>query len=810
MTTLLRSAVRSLLHSPGFTAATVLTLALGLGAATAIFSVLYAVLLRPFAYPEADRLVVMWQKGPQMEMSIAWPTAQDWMKDNQAFAALAIHRRDRFNLSEPGRLAENVNGAYAAASLFDVAGIAPLRGRYYTADEDKAGAEPVVVISEQLWERRFGRDPALLGRTIPVDGVARTVIGIAPASLGLPRLAEVWLPIAPYAATQPSWQSRGNNPGLYSLARMKPGVTVDQAYADLERIYAGLRKDFSHLQDVTARVQPYRENQTDAFRTGLWALLGATLFVLAIACANVASLFITRGIRQERDYAVRSALGASRGQLIRQMLAESLLVSFAGGTLALLLAHGSLGVIRTLVPPDSPRFQNIELNGWVLGFSFLAAVVSGALAGLWPALKLARTDVRAALHEGSRGTTAGSGVRRFLVGAQVALTLVLLAVSGLILRSLERMQNAPLGFDASSTLTFSVSLPGSRYQTPRDTTTEPRTPTPAQRFYQRLEEELRALPGVISAAVSTTPPLNAGWQSSFAIEGVHQPSADNKPLAEMNMVTDDYFTTLRVPLLRGRTFGAPDATGPLVCIVDQAFAERFWPGQDPLGKRVHWGVSDDEEKNWFTVVGIVPTVRVYGYGEPPARPQAYWSMRQFAWLRQVALVRTEGNPRLLERSIRELFARLDPDIALYELSTMEEQVASTYENTTLQSRLLTGFAAQAFVLALTGLYSVVAYGVTMRRREIGVRMALGAGGGSVVRLMLRQGLVPLAIGVAAGGLGAFLAGRALRSQLYGVSPFDVPSFLLAAALLGLSAWIATWLPARRAARVNPVEALRAD
>jgi hypothetical protein len=287
MTTLLRSAVRSLLHSPGFTAATVLTLALGLGAATAIFSVLYAVLLRPFAYPEADRLVVMWQKGPQMEMSIAWPTAQDWMKDNQAFAALAIHRRDRFNLSAPGRLAENVNGAYAAASLFDVAGIAPLRGRYYTADEDKAGAEPVVVISEQLWERRFGRDPALLGRTIPVDGVARTVIGIAPASLGLPRLAEVWLPIAPYAATQPSWQSRGNNPGLYSLARMKPGVTVDQAYADLERIYAGLRKDFSHLQDVTARVQPYRENQTDAFRTGLWALLGATLFVLAIACGSL-------------------------------------------------------------------------------------------------------------------------------------------------------------------------------------------------------------------------------------------------------------------------------------------------------------------------------------------------------------------------------------------------------------------------------------------------------------------------------------------------------------------------------------------
>lgn len=807
MLTLFRHAARSLRKSPGFTAAAVLTLALGLGASTAIFSVLYAVLLRPFAYPDADRLVVMWQKGPQMEMSISWPTAQDWMNEHQAFDAIAVHRRERFNLSEPGRLAENVNGAYASASLFDVARLPAVAGRYYTAEEDKPGAEPVVVISEKLWERRFGRNPALLGRTIPVDGVQRTVIGIAPATLGLPRLAEMWVPIAPFGATQPSWQSRGNNPGLYSFARLKPGITVEQAHADLERIYVARRAEFSWLKDVTARLQPYRDNQLSSFRTGLWSLLGATLFVLAIACANVASLFITRGIRQERDYAVRAALGASRAQLIREMLAESLLVALLGGVLAIAFAYGSLGVIRTLVPPGSPRFEQIELNFWVLGFAFLTALVSGALAGLWPAWKISRPDVRGALHEGSRGSTAGSGVRRILVGAQVALTLVLLSVSGLILRSLERMQNAPLGFDASYLLRFSVSLPGSRYSgNPADDTRD----TPARRFFQRLDEELRGLPGVTHAAIASTPPLNAGWQSSFAAEGVHQPSQSNLPLAEMNMVTDDYFATLRIPLVQGRAFNAQDATGPRVCIIDQALADKFWPGENPLGKRLNWGVSPQPDDNWFTVVGVVPTVRVYGYGEVPQRPQAYWSLRQFAWLQQHALVRTEGSPRLLERQIRELFARLDAEIALYNITTMEEQVASTYQNTTLQSRLLTGFAGLAFALALTGLYGVVAYGVTMRRREIGVRMALGAGGGDVIRLMLQQGLVPLALGAVVGVAGTFIAGRLLRTQLYEVSPFDPWSLGVAIALLAGAAILATWLPARRAARINPVEALRAD
>jgi len=804
MITLLRHAVRSLRKSPGFTVTTVLTLALGLGATTAIFSVLYAVLLRPFAYPDADRLVLIWQKGPQMEMSISWPTAQDWMRDQETFEALSIYRRDRFNLSDPDRLAENVTGAYASASLFQAAKLPALQGRYYTAEEDRPGAEPVVVISESLWARRFHRNPAILGQTIPIDGVQRTVVGVAPAAFTFPRLTDVWVPIAPYAATQKSWQSRGNNPGLYSFARLKPGVTINQAQADLERIYEAARQESPWLKDVTARFQSFRENQTASHRTGLWALLGATLFVLVIACANVASLFITRGIRQERDYAVRSALGATRMQLVKQMLAESTLVALLGGVIAVAFAEASLGVIRTIVPQNSLRFQGIELNFWVLGFALVVALVSGVLAGLWPALKISRTDVRAALHEGSRGSTAGSGVRRILVGAQVALTLVLLSVSGLILRSLERMQSAPLGFDASDTLTFSVSLPGSRYATPDDG--DPRT-SPTVRFFQRLADELRDLPGVMHAAISATPPLNAGWQSTFAVEGIHSLGSPENPLAEMNMVTDDYFATLRIPLLIGRAFNAQDATGPRVCIIDLAFAEKYWPGEDPLGKRINWGGSED---SWFTVVGVVPTVRVYGYSEPVARPQAYWSMRQNAWLQQTALVRTQGNPRLLERSIRELFAKLDPDISIYNVGTMEEQVARTYQNTTLQSRLLTGFAVLAFVLALTGLYGVVAYGVTMRRREIGVRMALGAERHSVIALMLRQGLVPLALGTLVGLAGTFLAARAISSQLYEVSPFEPWTPLVAALLLGSAAALATWLPARRAARVNPVEALRAD
>ncbi len=813
MNTEFRFAARSLLKSPGFTSASILTLALGLGATTAIFSVLHAVLLRPFPYPDSDQIVVMWQKGPQMEMSIAWPTIQDWQKEQQAFSALAVHRRDRFNLSDPGQLAENVTGAYASPDIFDVASLRPVAGRFFTGEDNQPGAAPVVVIGERLWERRFGRRADLIGSLIPVDGVQRTVVGIAPAELGLPRLAEIWVPIAPYAATQPGWQSRGNNPGLYSFARIKPGLTVEQAGADMERIYTGLRAAYKDaLEGVSARIQPYRDNQLSSYRTGLWALLAATGFVLAIACANVASLFITRGMTQQRDYAVRSALGASRLQLVRQMLLQSLLVALAGGALSLLVAAFSLDGIRALVPPDQVRFQGIALNGWVLGFSFLVALVSGVLAGLWPALKLARADVLSTLHEGSRGATAGTNTRRILVGAQVALTLVLLGVTGLMLRSLSHMKGAALGFDATNLLEFSVALPASRYTAPRGEENNAlfQRDNPSQRFFRRLVDELNTLPGVVSAAVSTTPPLNTGWQSSFAAEGVHQPKDNNKPLAEMGIVSDDYFATLRVPVVQGRAFNATDATGPLAVIVDQAFANKFWPGQDPIGKRINWSITDQEENNWFTIVGIAPTLQVHGYGEVPSRPQAYWSLRQFGWLQKVVLVRTQGEPRLLERQVRELIAKLDPGISLYALTTMEETIRGTYQNTSLQSTLLSLFAGLALVLALTGLYSVVAYGVTLRRREIGIRMALGAMAKDVVNLMLRQGLLPLAFGVLIGLGGAIAAGRAIASQLYQVKPWDPLILAGTALLLAAAAAIACFIPARKATRVNPVEALRTE
>ncbi|HET7535863.1 MAG TPA: FtsX-like permease family protein, partial [Candidatus Didemnitutus sp.] len=486
------------------------------------------------------------------------------------------------------------------------------------------------------------------------------------------------------------------------------------------------------------------------------------------------------------------------------------LVSFLGGALAVLLAWLSLDVIQHFVPADIPRFQQIELNGWVLAFSLAIAIASGVVAGLWPALKLSRPDVRGALHAGGRGSTSGAGVRRFLVGAQVALTLVLLSVSGLVLRSLERMQSAALGFDVTSTLTFSVALPESRYGGKDSGETANHEPSPAQRFYQNLVDQLKTIPGVTNATVSTTPPLSTGWQSSFSAEGVHGLKDRDRPLAEMAIVSDDYFATLKVPILQGRAFGPQDATGSKVVIVDQAFANKFWPGQDVLGKRVNWGVTDKDEDNWFTIIGVVPTLRVYGYGEPTVRPQAYWSLHQFGWLQKVVLVRTAGNPRMLERQIRELFAKLDGDIALYDVATMQEQVESTYQNTTLQSFLLSLFAGLALLLALTGLYSIVAYGVSMRRREIGVRMALGAQAADVIRLMLGQGMMPLVIGVIVGLAGAFAAGRAIQSQLYEVSPTDPLILAATTALLALAAALACWMPARRAANVNPTEALRSE
>ncbi len=801
----IRYAVRSLLKSPGFTVSTILTLAVGIGATTAIFSVLYAVLLRPFAFPEADRLVVLWQKGPQMEMSISWPTVQDWMKEQQAFTALSAFRRDAYNLSGAGQLPENVTGAYASASVFDVAGLPPLIGRYYTTEEDKPGAAPVVVIGENLWARRYARNPAILGSTIPVDGVQRTVIGVAPEGMAIPSRAELWVPIFPYAETQKHWQSRGNNPGLYSAGRLKPGVTIEQARADMERIYVGLRAAHpDNLAKVSAILHPLRENVVGRFQAGLWSLLAATGFVLLIACANVASLFITRGISQERDYAVRAALGASRGRLMGHMLVESLLVSLTGGALAILFAAWSLGLIRHFVPADVARFQGIELNGWVLAFAVAVAVLSGVLAGLWPALRTARADVRSALHAGGRGATSGTASRRFLVGAQVALTLVLLSVSGLILRSLEHMRSADLGFNPSSLLQFSMSLPASRYddQTEHDDA--------ARRFYQTLTDRLQTLPGVTGFGLSTTPPLNAGWQSSLAAEGVHDPNSKDKPLAEMSIVSDNFFDTLKVPLLRGRAFGPQDEGAPPSVIIDQAFADKFWPGQDPIGKRVNWGRTEKDELRWFTVVGVVPTLRVYGYDEPVVRPQAYWSLRQYAWLYKIALVRTEGSPRLLERQVRELVATLDPEIAIFNVTTMQDEVESTYASTSLQSFLLSLFAGLALLLALTGLYSVVAYGVTMRRREIGVRMALGAQPGDVIGLMVRQGLVPLLTGVIVGLAGAIAAGFAIRSQLYEVSAADPIILAATTLLLALCATLACWWPARKASQVNPTVALRAE
>lgn len=803
----LRAALRSLLAAPGFVTASVLTLALGLGATTALFTVLYAVLLKPFPYPDADQIVVLRQRSPEMEMSVAWPTIQDWQREQQAFSALAVHRRERFNLADPGQLAESVIGAYASPEIFAVALLPPVAGRYFSAEENQPGAEPVVVISERVWERRFGRRADLLGATIRVDGVPRTVVGIAPAAFNLPRLAEVWLPIGPYAATQPSWQSRGNNPGLYSFARLKPGLTLGQAAADMERIYTGLRAAYPDLlARLSARVQSYHDNQFAPYRASLWALFAATGLVLAIACANVAGLFITRGLARQRDYAVRAALGASRAALVRQMLLESLLVALAGGLLALPVALLALEGIRAFVPAGQVRFHDLALHGWVVAFSVLAAVASGLLAGLWPAVRIARADLLPALHAGGRGATAGTTARRLLAGTQVAFTVVLLGVTGLTLRSLAQMRAAELGFNRSSLLLFSVALPASRYAGPADSSGL----SPSQAFYRHLVDGLRALPGVVSAAVNTHPPLRTGWQSSFAAEGHHQPNGTDLPLAEMGIVSDDYFAALGVPLVAGRAFGPQDFRAPRVVIIDQAFARRYWPGEDAVGKRINWGVSPNVEENWFTVVGVVPTLQIHGHGEPPGRPQAYWSLHQFSQLQKHVLVRTQGSPRLLERPVRELLARLDPEIALYNLATMEEEVAATYEGATLQSFLLSIFAGLALILALTGLYSVVAYGVSLRRREIGVRLALGARTGQVVGAMLRQGLVPLGLGLACGLAGTLAAGRALATQLYRVPPHDPANLAVTAALVALAATLACLIPARRAARVNPVEALQAD
>jgi putative ABC transport system permease protein len=802
----LRFAFRQLRKSPGFTFIAVITLALGIGANTAIFSVIYAVLLQPLPYPDPDRLTILTETDAnQPQISVSFPDYVDWKRDNTVFEHLAISRRESFNLSGlEGRAPEQISGGVVTANFFKVIGLTPQLGRVFTEEEDRVGGPLVAVISDRLWQRLFSRDPSVLGRAMNFGNQPYTIIGVMPPQMFSPRTVEVWFPLM-RRTDNPSWQTRDNHPGLFGWGRLKSGVSVEKALAEMKEIAARLSKQYpASNASVSVTITPLLENQVGDYRASLGLLLGAVVLVLLIACANLANLLAARGAARAREFAVRAAVGASRWHIIRQLLIESLVLALVGGSLGLCLAAWGRDILVALSPPGVPRFQNLSLNGWVLVFSLALSFITSVLFGLWPAWHTSRADIQLALKSGGHGSSDAPGARRsrdLLVVVEVALTLVLLSTAGLVLKSFANARSLGLGFDPHLLLSARVDLPEPTYS----------DATKLLNFSQALMEKLSALPGVENAALASNPPLMTGWQTGFLPEGMPEPEPGKLPSAEMAVVTAGYFQTMKTPLLRGRAFEARDTkeVGP-VMIIDQLLADRYFPGQDAVGKRIRMSTGEKGEHEYRTIVGVVPHLKVYGFEETTVLPQAYLPMTQQPQTGLVVLLRTTLSPKSLEKPVREIVASLDRAQPAFEFKTMQERVEETWATPRLMSFLLVCFAVLALTLAVVGLYGVMAFNGLRRMREIGVRLALGAMPVQIRMMMLSQGMRLLGAGLALGFVGAIAFSRVIRSLLFGVSTNDPLIYASVTLVLASAALFACWIPARRASRVNPMITLRAE
>jgi putative ABC transport system permease protein len=797
-----RHAARRLARSPGFTATVVLTIGLGAGATTLMFSAVHGVLLKPLPYPEPERLVMvrgarLGQPGSNM---ISYPDYRDWRDQSRSFEALAALRTADFTLPGPGG-PERIEGAAVTASFFDVLRVVPALGRLFPPDADRSGGDRVAVLGHGLWKRRFGAIPALVGRSIILGGQPYTVVGILPASFRPPReveRAEVWTPLAREGE---ALEQRGSR-DLVALGRLQTGVSIAQGGAELAAVARRLERE--HPDSNAGRgvlVESLHADTVDELRRPLLVLMGAVAFVLLIACTNVANLVLPRALARRRELAIRAALGARRSRLIRQLLAESLLLGVAGGLTGLALAHWGLDALVSLAPAGTPRFlQDIAVEGPVLWFSLALSLATGVGFGLAPALSASRTDVHAALHESSRSPGLARPAGPALIIAEIALSLVLMAGAGLMLESFRRLLLVDPGFDPHHVLTLGLSLPHTRYARPDQRAA----------FYAELLERVRALPGVLSAAAITPLPLGGDSVATrFTVEGQPAPAPGQKPRAEYRAVTAGYFETLHIPLKRGRTFDARDRReAPAVAVVNEALAAQVFPGENPLGQKLSIGLrADKSDPGTFEVVGVVGDVHHAGL-HVPSRPEIYVPHPQQSWSWTAIVVRTSGDPLAIGGPIRREVAALDPEQAVYNVRTLSELLSGSLAAHRFIMTLLAGFALLALALATVGVYGVMAGSVERRTGEIGLRMAVGADPGDVLRMVLGQAARLAAAGVTLGLVTAFALTRVMQSLLFGVSPTDPATFAAVAGVLAAAAVLASYLPARRAARVDPLTALR--
>ncbi|HST53136.1 MAG TPA: ABC transporter permease [Pyrinomonadaceae bacterium] len=802
----LRFGFRMLLKSPGFTAVAVLALALGVAANTAIFSVVNAVLIRPLPYKDPSRLAMVWEYNRtrnQHQNFISPANFIDWKEQSDVFEDAAAYSDWHVNLTGGGEPVE-VPIQYATPNLFGVLGVRPILGRDFTADDARPDSPDVVVLSYGLWQRRFGGDTKIVGQSVTLNGTSAEVVGVMPAGFqwfvrkgslsGKP--PELW---SPFGFGEQQRQRRGRY--MAAVARLKPGVTVEQAQGEMNQIAARLEEQYPDFnKGWGVEVTPLREQFAGQIRPALWVLLAAVGFLLLIACANVANLLLARASARRREIAIRAALGASRWRVVRQLLTESLLLALAGGGLGLLLASWGVGLLAALSPRDLIDIGAVKLDLPVLSFTLLITLLTAVVFGVAPALEAASPGAGESLKEGARGSTGGRRSRRLraaFVVAEIALALVLLVGAGLTVKSFMRLESVSPGFDAEHLLTMRVELPSTKYRE------DPRV----IQFYREATERIGALPGVEAVgAVSFLPFTGPGAATGFTITGHPAPKAGEGPVTEVRVVDAGYFNAMRIPLERGRAFNAEEVTAERhVAVVSESLAQKYFPGEDPIGQRIVVAMKQNPEPT--EIVGVVPDVKLQTLDDEP-KPTVYWPQPELTTNFMTLVVRTKGDPLSLVAAARKEIQAMDAEQPVADVRTMNQLLAESVGRARFSALLLAVFACVALVLAVVGLYGVMSYAVAQRTHEIGIRVALGAQGRDVLGLVVGQGLLLAAVGLALGLAGALALTRLMRSLLYEVSTTDPATYVGISALLLLVALLACLIPARRATKIDPIVALR--
>jgi putative ABC transport system permease protein len=801
-----RFAVRTFRKNPGFTAIAVLTLALGIGANTAIFSVVYAVLLQPLPYTDAARLITVNETTPRVgDVSVSYPNFLDWRDRSQTISQWAAASQVSFSLSGVSQ-PENISGDAVSPNFLSMLGIHPFLGRDFDATEEKPGTPPVLMLSYSLWQSHLGGDPKVVGKTITLDGRSFTIVAVLPPNFRSTDKTDVLLPIGVWAADNSSSKEREDRGDITVVGRLAPNANLEAARAEMSAIEARLAKEYPESNDqYGVSVKPLRDTFVGQMRPAILVLSGAVMFVLLIACANVANLFLVRGAARTREIALRIAFGASRGRIIRQMLTESFVLALFGGAIGLALAYGGIHGISKLIPQDMLMGATMGLNTVVLLFMAGIVVLAAFIFGLAPAAHLANPNVQTELKEGGRtasATAAQKRLRGILAVSEVALALVLLTGAGLMMKSLYRLMSVDAGFHPDHVLKLEMDLRTQQYE--KD---------PAVRtFWQKVLDGVRALPGVESAGLGTAVPLTDNHsRTDISVEGMPEPSPGSYPHPDIHVVSPGYTTALGITLLRGRTFTDADVDGaPLVALVNSTLAKKFFPDTDPIGKRFMFGrkaLKDKSKWKWITIAGVVGDTKLYGLANP-ARLEVYVSCIQYPDNGMNLVVRSAVDPAAMTTAIRGIVASIDKDQPIFAISTMDDVVTASVSTRRITLVLLGMFSALALILASIGIYGVISYTVAQRTHEIGIRMALGARRADVLQMVLAQGARIALAGVAIGIAAAFGLTRIMASLLFSVSAFDPITFAGVAILLTVVTLAACYIPARRAMRVDPMVALR--